>query len=326
MLMPPYWNDAYYLDLHADVKSAVENGWFANGWMHYRKWGVREGRRDGYLLSDKDLSYYYQAKSEFATCPPKINLVIAAYSGLRRDQFQPYVEDRTYYLQIQLQALQNLKHNLSQITIVAPRHEEESLDYARFLETIPPKIGSTDVVVLRRENYGQSYGSYSFVYDKYRDAFDYYILIEDDYVFVKNHFDLELATWYKCIPNCGFLCSFVWEDQSPDQHKLHAAIANGVVSAETLGLIWEKFNCIPHGIWNNAKLNETTKYNTGPQLQFSHAFTAVGRGLHDLTFKYQAPFLLIGFNDVKSLQIYGAHRSEPLLAPVQCLEQLNLIT
>ena len=320
--MPPYWDDECYKSLHSDIASAIKHGHFDNGWMHYRRWGAREGRRGGGRLSEKDILYQNWVRRQFKNKKPSINCVIAGWSGLRRDGFGPYIEDRAYYLKAQLKSLEKLAHNLDQITIVVPNNPDEPKEFTELLEEIPRRMGTALVYVLRRENLGQSYGSYSHVYEKYRDRFDYYIFVEDDYIFVQDNFDTELMVSCASMNNCGFLCSLVLQDvHTPD---LHAGIANGIANSEVLELIWDRFGELPHRNWSDAALTEVTRYNTGPQIRFSRAFTDVGRGLYDMTHKYQAPFLSVGFEDVKSLVRYAPHKEEILLAPVQYLEELEL--
>ena len=321
MLMPAYWNDTYYQKMYEDVSSAVEHRFFANGWMHDRMWGVREYRPDGYVLDEKDILYRYRLRDQLYRNPAKVNCVIACWSGPRRDQFDPYAEDRTYYLRAQLKSLEKLEHRLDQITVVVPKNPNEPNNYTQFVESLPDFIGETKLVVIRRENYGQSYGSYSHVYEKYRSQFDYYIFVEDDYIFVKDNFDTELVINHRSMHNCGFLCSLVLEDI--DTPEIHAGIANGIANSESLKLIWDKYGELPHSNWGKAALNEETAYNTGPQIKFSHAFLEVGKGLYDLTFKYRAPFLSVNLLNEKKLKNYAPHKKRTLLAPVQFLDKLE---
>ena len=322
MLIPPYWDESIYLRKYPDVKSAVNHGFFDNGWCHYRMWGVREGREHGFYLNEKDLLFQQQLKQSFAIDKPTVNLVIACWSGTRRDTFEPYDEDRAYYIKRQIKCLEKLKHDLDQITFVIPDNPEEPRKFTAFLKEIPRRIGTALVKVIKRENFGQSYGSYSHVYGRYRDRFDYYIFIEDDYLFVVDNFDQELVVNYVGMQNCGFLCSLVFEDiHTPD---IHAGVANGICHYGVLEDIWEKYGELPHRNWDDASLNEVTKYNTGPQIKFSHAFLEVGKGLYDMTHKYKVPFLSIGIGDVKSLKTYVAYKQNILLAPIQYLKELDL--
>jgi hypothetical protein len=321
MLMPPYWNDDYYRNMHQDASQAINDRHFANGWMHYRMWGIREHRVDGNKLNEKDILYRYRVRDQLHRNPAKVNCVIAAWSGPRRDQFDPYAEDRTYYLRAQLKSLQKLEHRLDQITIVVPENEDEPESYTQFIASLPVSIGESKLVVIRKENYGQSYGSYSHVYGEYRNQFDYYIFIEDDYIFIEDNFDTELVVDHRVFHNCGFLCSLVMEDINTPE--IHAAIANGIADSSSLQLIWDKYGELPHSNWGKAELNEKTKYNTGPQIQFSHAFLEVGKGLYDLIFKYCAPFLAVDLSDKKTLKVFASHRKKTILAPVQFLDELK---
>ena len=40
----PHFDEDFYVALHTDVQRAVSAGWMANGWEHFRNWGVHENR------------------------------------------------------------------------------------------------------------------------------------------------------------------------------------------------------------------------------------------------------------------------------------------
>jgi hypothetical protein len=211
---------------------------------------------------------------------PSINYVVGCWSGNRRRGNEQYHEDRTYYLKCQLEALSKKTHKLDQITFVIPHNSGEPEEFSKFVEEMPKKIKKTKVVVLRRENKGQSYGSYSHAFGLYRDKFDYYIFLEDDYVFCRNRFDSRLVNIYKKHENCGFLCALVFptspvapESELSKYSQLpHASISNGIAKTEVLEKIWEKFGCLPHSY----EVNVGRNYSSVPQLVFSWAFIRVG--------------------------------------------------
>jgi glycosyltransferase involved in cell wall biosynthesis len=50
---PPGWNEKRYLELHADIKAAVEQGEFSCGFEHWERHGRQEGRRvDGITIPE----------------------------------------------------------------------------------------------------------------------------------------------------------------------------------------------------------------------------------------------------------------------------------
>lgn len=48
------WNEESYLAFNPDVTAAVKSGGFASGQDHYRKVGVKEGRRGGFSGWDEE--------------------------------------------------------------------------------------------------------------------------------------------------------------------------------------------------------------------------------------------------------------------------------
>ena len=315
MHLPPYWNDDLYLSHYPDVKQAVTSGNFTTGWNHYKYYGCKEGRIDGYQLTEQDIQHHNLIKSSIKNL--KTNYVIAVWSGDRRDNYKPYKNDPSHYLRAQIDSLVKNQHDLQQITIVVAHNPKEPVSFSNYLNSIPNTINSTKVSILHRDNYGQSYGSYSHAFYTYKKQFDYYIFIEDDYVFIKDNFDLELITYFKSAPNCGFLCSLVSGISPDNSAPLHASISNGITSYEVLEKIWEKFGRIPHDM-ERPTLSDDIKYSGNSQLSFSSAFLDAGYNLYDLTFKYQAPFVSVTSDRPNAtLRTYAPHKKEQLIIPVQ---------
>jgi hypothetical protein len=317
MIKPYNWDEEMYLRAYDDVDMVVSNGFLKSGWHHYVKNGRKEGR-DPFL---KPLSYFAKTHN------PNTNYVIATWSGPRRQGNDEYHKDKTFYIRKHLQLLKKVKHHLSQITIVVPRNKKEPKKFSRFLREIPSKIQDAKVVVLRRENYGQSYGSWSHVYGKYRDKFDYYLFVEDDYAFVKDYFDIDLSMRLDSLPNCWFLCCLV--GYSIDA-RLHAAISNGICRSTVLKKVWDVFGELPSGgdYWEvKEDLPEDPKeqrkksvYSGEPQLQFSEGFLEIGTKLYDVTEDYKIPF-----NDAGKIRIYGNPKEDCLIVPLQFKELYEFI-
>jgi len=159
-----------------------------------------------------------------------------------------------------------------------------------YLNNLPSTINGASLVVIDRENRGQSYGSYSHVYGRYRQQFDYYIFIEDDYIFMKDHFDNILVEIFETRKNCGFLCSLA----KKFDRRRHAAISNGMSSSKALEKVWQAHDGIlPHG-------KSVEGYQALPQLLFSWGFLDAGLTIQDLTDEYDAPF-----NELGKMIVYG---------------------
>lgn len=312
---PVLWNENKYLSKNHDVAIAIKNGIIKSGWLHYSKYGKYEEDRETGFISRKEYLKRNRKiktlKKELKNGLIKINYVIACWSGERRRGNDKYELDRTRYLKEHLKSLHHLKHNLSQITVVVAEDEDEPSDFTQFIKDIPNRIKTTPVVVERRENKGQSYGSYSHVYGMYRTKFQYYIFIEDDYLFVKDNFDLEMMEQIESDSNCGFLCSLVFPGATKKDQP-HAAIANGISRSTILEKIWKKNNCLPHGD------EEGFTYSASPQLEFSWAFLDVGAELYDTLNNYRA-----AFNEAGRLIYFGDRKKDDLIIPVQFIEYLR---
>jgi len=232
----------------------------------------------------------------------KINYIIACWSGKRRDCIVN--KHPAYYLQKHIEMLSKFKHNISQITVVIPHNPKEPLEYRNYINHIKKR---SIIKVIERENFGQSYGSYSAAFHKYRD-FNYYIFIEDDWVFVQDNFDKKLIDFFNDA-NCGYLCGLTGMYR---KDKV-ASISNGITTSKILNLIWDKFKCIPHGNTNK------NPYSVSSQVQFSRAFTTVKKDICDITREYAVPFNAFG-----KLKIFNNKKDNFLMVPTQFLQTLGI--
>ena len=130
----------------------------------------------------------------------RINLVISTYSGryYKFDSKNDTInKDKENYLKYNLLMLNNVKHNLSQITIMKPKinnDHTEILNYYNF-ENINISNIKNKIKIYECENYGISYGQ--FFTAIFKDIeFDYYIFIEDDYMIFLDNFDSILVNLY----------------------------------------------------------------------------------------------------------------------------------
>lgn len=229
----------------------------------------------------------------------KINYVCPCWSGPRRGGDEFYNKDRSIYLRAQIATLNLLQHHLSQITFVVPKNTEEPVQFRDLIDNIPEKIGETPIKIIETKNTHSSYGPYHYVYSLYKETFDYYILIEDDYVFVKNNFDDILVKIMKKT-KCGYLCGRIGKcgDGLPI-----ASVSNGLVHSSAFKQIWDHFGCIPHA----------------GQVEFSDAFLNSGVKMKDYGGTFRTPFYGFG-----SCAWFHASNEEDLIVPVQCyLNQEN---
>lgn len=242
----------------------------------------------------------------------KTNYILAAWSGKRAE-----IEQNGGYLQKHIHYLNNVKHNLSQVTIGHPYNPNENQEYTKFIKELKKLDNGTPVTYLDQPNIGWSYGHWSRSFEKYRDDFQYYIFIEDDYVPTIDNFDDILIEMYeeaKEKDNCGYLCS-LFLDKSINIYGMHtsephAGISNGISSSDVLQKIWNKFNVIPHDTEEN--------YRNG-QILFSQAFIEVDYSICDYLDKFRS--LYYEHNDA-SLRCYSktGKQNKDIIVPIQYME------
>lgn len=195
-------------------------------------------------------------------------LVIASYNGPRNHPEPPGYE----LLEAQLWSLNHFKHNLDKIVVVSTSQPEDLYGV----------VLSHFETVLYRENTHGSYGSWNLAWDTYGDEFDWYFLIEDDYVFVLDDWDQKLIDLWK--PGMGYLCSLLASD--------HASMSGGLVSSAGFAAAdFQHFNRCPEEArspcnqinWSQAFMNSSlgVEQIEGYARPFYHGqgtFSGIGTG------------------------------------------------
>lgn len=171
-------------------------------------------------------------QKDFMTNSVNINYVIITCFEKRRDLYKKYLNDKFFYIKKHLEILSIIKHNLSQITVVANRLnnklDQNDIDTIKNLIQKPYKL-------FIRNNIGGSYGAFKYINTIYSNKFDYYFFMEDDYVPILNDFDaLFLKQMHR--QNCDYLALKVDEDHYDEQHSRgkHASISIGLLSNESI--------------------------------------------------------------------------------------------
>lgn len=235
---------------------------------------------------------------------PKVNYVVAAWTGPRRNDLHP---DGSFYLRSHLAALAQLQHQLAQITVMVPDHDDEAAEVSLCLDSLNGgELGGARVVVQRRENVGLSYGSFAAAYEQSRGEFDFYIFVEDDYVFVRNGFDQMLIELFESTPECGYLCGLTqtWEG------KQFAGISNGLTSDAVLAEVNRNHGRIPFGP------TMANRYHSVAQVTFTASISDLGYRIADITSRFRSPYL-----DSRDLKVreFAPEKEEYLIVPTQML-------
>lgn len=143
----------------------------------------------------------------------KTNLIIATYGG----KLDKYKNNNTkdYYLRYNLELLNSIETDITQITIMRPKinkEHNEIKDYYNFENLKIDKI-KNKIKIIDCENIGISYGQFFSGISKNRE-FDYYIFIEDDYIVFQDHFEKKLIDEYKLNNDSqSLLCSFIYKNK-----------------------------------------------------------------------------------------------------------------
>jgi hypothetical protein len=232
---------------------------------------------------------------------------IAAWSGPRK-----CLDFDDSYLRRHIDHLNNIKHNLLQVSIGHPRNPDEAPEYTEYIRSLTKLSDGTPIVVHDLPNQSMSYGQWSRIFQYYGDRFSHYIFIEDDYVPVKNHFDSILVDMFDGMSesdNCGYLCGLVFDrtGRYGEVARMHAAVSNGISSARVLQTIVDKFDFL---------VSKYSSTHMGVQIDFSSRFCKSGFGISDYLDRYQTVFKP---RKTKWITIYGPGR-ENLIVPVDCLD------
>ena len=162
----------------------------------------------------------------------KVNYIITTWSGKRRVPNKRYLKDH-------LLKLLSLEHKLSQITIVKPVFEGYDSDYYD-IEDLISEFDCNVVILEKTTNSGQSYGQFFYAYETFKDEFDYYIFVEDDYMVDIDNFDYLLLNEYKIQNVNGFLCSHSGISEYYPQGG--CSVSNGLISTKYMEHIYENNN------------------------------------------------------------------------------------
>jgi hypothetical protein len=215
------------------------------------------------------------------------------------------LEDRAYFLKLQLHLLSKLKHNITQVTLVFPDNPTQPQAYTDYVNSIPEYIGNTKIVKYYRPNWGMSYAGFSEVFGQYREEFDYYEFVEDDYVPCVDDWDsllIEELEKYQA----GYLCMQV--GNGGGVYSWHAAVSAGILSSKACSKVWEQHGCIPH-----SKSTDYTNNEQG-QVMFGNAFWTLNL-LKDSP-KFRAPLSMLG-----NLCYVYDDREMDIIVPVHFLEK-----
>lgn len=180
-----------------------------------------------------------------------INYLIATYAGISSKREEGDKGITPFVLQLHLKQLIKLLPSctmIKQVTIIKPRVEDndkykEYYEIQQYVDDIEVRFG-IPVKFVDMQNYktGVSYSQYRQAFQLYPD-FDLYMLMEDDWIPMQEHFDkLLMNEWYthfKSVQDNAFLCMWI---MSCKKFKPHAAISVGLISSVALKALKSRFD------------------------------------------------------------------------------------
>jgi len=211
--------------------------------------------------------------------------VIASWTGKRRCQDPKYEADPLTYVREHLLHLQRLRHSIDKIVIYFPYMRDEPAHITQAIEALRTSVGPS-VDVRRRENRGQSYGSFHDAYEAYRaGGYKWWFFIEDDYVATQDDFDRIFLDLFQSEPGCSMSTPLNVGGEWPKYGYVQGPGAGiGFTSADVLERIWAEND----GFYREAG---EADYDIADQLYWGYRFWEQGpvidtRGKY--CFAYQA--------------------------------------
>ena len=239
----------------------------------------------------------------------RVNYIIAAWGGPRRVVDESYEKDRTCYLRDHIKQLRRIKHSCF-VTVVVPAMTHGDRKYHDFMSFVDSKLeGMVDRIRLRPNN-GMSYGSWSSEVLWTLGAYDYYIFMEDDYVFLLDDFDKKMVKMYNSHKDCIYLCGNV--DPKTSSHIGHARHSCGIISTINAKKVIDEIGKFDYLDKEDATPFEHEDYKT--QKKFSSSMVkCTGMKLYDVCSNYAAGLRM----KHGGIKWYG--KGDKLIDPIQYL-------
>ena len=155
-----------------------------------------------------------------------------------------------------------------------------------------------------RKNKGCSYGAWNDVIIKNLNNFDYFFIIEDDFIPATSNFYKPFID--RCNYNTPYVCEFT---DSSWKGIPHASIPHGVMEAKACKFIFEKYGNVLQTYEYDNKLETFYKI----QMECYEYFIKEGFGITDILDKYSAPFMS---SPTRQITIFGNPKNPILLNPV----------
>ena len=241
----------------------------------------------------------------------KVNYIVANYIGPLRayDHYQDvFRNDPLCFFKKHVEFFKN-EYVSGDITPTYVFNDDIDNNIRKELDTYQETVD-----IIYRKNSGFSYGIWNDTIIKHLNNYDYFFLIEDDYIPVDKNFIEPFRE--RCVGNTAFVCGLV-EEASQERFPGHVSesdgrfpfpsISNGLLSAAACREVFNKHGTV-------FKINYRSDYQSAytNQIQFCKHFTDMGYGITDILDEYSSPY-----NNAtkRELTLYGSN-DRPLLRPI----------
>lgn len=231
----------------------------------------------------------------------KTNLVVVFYFGKKRRFNIMEAIDPLFCLKNQVKFLSEYRHDLDQITFVVNGDIPDLYE-----ETIKPLKSNFNIKTINRENLGLSYGGFSEAVKTYINDFDFFIFLEDDWVFCLDNFDQYLFEKFKKNKKTSMVCA-VSSGSDPASEKVygeHASVSIYCSSKDKIKEIIKKYGEFPYS---------ADGYSSGQKFQ-TNLFFHIGEVV-DITDDFYVRFL-----DARGGQSWGNIENKELVKQLDFLD------
>ena len=244
----------------------------------------------------------------------RVNYIVANYIGPLRTyaHYQDlFNKDPLCFFRKHLDFLQTV-HNPDQISTTFVFNDDIDPVIKRQLDDYYPY----KFEILYRKNSGFSYGIWNDTIIRNLNDYDYFFLIEDDYIPTRGDFITPFLD--RCKDKVAFVCGLV-EQASPERFPGHVppnedtfpfpSISNGLILGKACKKVYEKYGSVFNINYNTDYWSAYTN-----QIYFCKYFTDMGYNIIDTLDEYQSPYNNANARDVV---IYGQGKKPALLTPIE---------
>lgn len=241
----------------------------------------------------------------------KINYIVAFYVGpLRKNAYyNSTAADPLGFMDRQIKFLETAQ-GIELATFVF--NNDISIEIMYEIQNRTSNIPNLEVFY--RQNSGFSYGIWNDVIEMNKDKFDYFFLIEDDYIPSRNDFLQPFLD--RCRGDVFMVCgrSILVSNSNnnlvpvEDGSFYHPSISNGLISSKHINLVHNKtqrvFRIVSENTHQAAYLN---------QLYYVKDYTDMGFLLVDTLDEFSSPFM---DSSTVNIKIYGDSNNPALIEPI----------